>query len=363
MNDTALTYDENGNVLTYGDKSFTWSSGRNLASITDGNNIYSYTYDENGIRTSKTVNGVTTYYNTKDGVILSQSDGTNTMYFQYDTNGIPLGFVWNNEQYFYVTNQFGDVTIITDSDGEELVIYDYDEWGNLKAFDAFTNKAYQIALLNPLRYRGYYYDKETGYYYLQSRYYDPSICRFINADIPEVAQLAKGIPSGINLFSYCNNNPVNNIDETGYWVGYIGISLNLIAFFGITGMVGLFFDGKTLAVIFSFSYKCIGINLSAGISGGFYPNYKNVDSFYKDKLGTISIFFIDVMMQTKGVNGKITGGGISISGPISIASISVSTYTKMIKVRFKSTQGFVKSLISKKTAKNFRLKVNVKKRK
>ena len=93
VNGTALTYDANGNVLTYGNKSFTWSSGRNLAQITDGDNTYSYTYDENGIRTSKTVNGVTTYYNTRNGVILSQTDGENTWYFQYDTNGTPLGFV------------------------------------------------------------------------------------------------------------------------------------------------------------------------------------------------------------------------------------------------------------------------------
>ena len=101
VNGTSLTYDENGNVLTYGDKSFTWNTGRNLESIVDGDNKYSYTYDENGIRTSKTVNGKTTYYNTKDGVILSQTDGTDTIYFQYDNNGAPLGFIYNGVQYFY----------------------------------------------------------------------------------------------------------------------------------------------------------------------------------------------------------------------------------------------------------------------
>ena len=102
-------------------------AGRNLESIVDGNNKYSYTYDETGIRTSKTINGKTTYYNTKDGVILSQTDGTNTMYFQYDTNGSPLGFIWNNTQYLYITNQMGDVISITDAQGNELVQYKYDE--------------------------------------------------------------------------------------------------------------------------------------------------------------------------------------------------------------------------------------------
>lgn len=103
VNGVDLTYDANGNVLTYGDKEYTWNSGRNLESITDGDNTYSYTYDENGIRTSKEVGGVTTYFNTKDGVILSQTDGTNTMYFQYDTSGSPLGFVHcHNHNYIFI---------------------------------------------------------------------------------------------------------------------------------------------------------------------------------------------------------------------------------------------------------------------
>lgn len=215
VNGVELTYDANGNVLTYGDREFTWNTGRYLESITDGNNKYSYTYDENGIRTSKTVNGVTTYYNTKDGVILSQSDGTNTMYFQYDSNGIPLGFVYNGIQYFYVTNQMGDVLGITDKNGEIIAGYEYDEWGNVLRVAANNKTDQRIANANPIRYRGYYYDNETGYYYLQSRYYDPSICRFINSDLPEYAKTQKCIYGGVNLFAYCCNFPVNNIDSSG----------------------------------------------------------------------------------------------------------------------------------------------------
>ncbi len=210
VNGTELTYDANGNVLTYGNKEYTWNTGRNLAQITDGDNTYSYTYDENGIRTSKTVNDATTYYHTKDGVIVSQSDGTNTMYFQYDTNGAPLGFIYNGTQYFYITNHMGDVIGITDSTGTLIAQYEYDEWGNV-----LSTSDNNIANINPIRYRGYYQDAETGYYYLQSRYYDAAICRFINADVVEISDVVKNISSGINLFSYCNNNPTNDSDPKG----------------------------------------------------------------------------------------------------------------------------------------------------
>lgn len=210
VNGIDLTYDDNGNVLTYGEKEYTWNSGRNLESITDGDNTYSYTYDENGIRTSKTVNGVTTYFNTKDGVILSQTDGTNTWYFQYDTNGSPLGFVLNGTQYFYITNQMGDVLAITDINGSIVGNYEYDAWGKVLTADT------DLAKQNPLRYRGYYYDNETDYYYLQSRYYDSNIGRFISADVLELSQITKDSPAGTNLYSYCNNGPVGNTDSDGH---------------------------------------------------------------------------------------------------------------------------------------------------
>ena len=112
----------------------------------------------------------------------------------------------------------GDVIGIADSSGYEIIQYDYDEWGNETDFYIVNyGNASQCTLanINPLRYRGYYLDSETGYYYLQSRYYDPSICRFINADMYNIPQASKENFVGTNLFAYCNNNPVNNIDPTG----------------------------------------------------------------------------------------------------------------------------------------------------
>ncbi len=210
-----LTYDANGNLKSYGEKQYTWNYGKSLGSITDGDHEYSYTYDENGIRTSKTVNGVTTYYNTSNGVILSQTDGTNTMYFQYDTNGTPLGFIYNGTQYLYMTNQMGDVISITDAQGNELAEYEYDEWGKLISVEAESEEAQAIAQMNPLRYRGYYYDNETGYYYLLSRYYDPELGRFISADDFRYVD-AEGRAT-INAYAYCINNPLIYIDIYGQY--------------------------------------------------------------------------------------------------------------------------------------------------
>ena len=158
---------------------FEWTNGRTLSQITvnpeDENgtaDVYSYTYDESGIRSSKTVNGVTTYFTTKDGVIQSQTDGTNTMYFQYDNSGNPTGFLYNGTQYLYLTNQMGDVIGITDNAGSLIATYTYGAWGEVLATTPATpgsSSQLAIADANPLRYRGYYLDQETGYYYLQSR--------------------------------------------------------------------------------------------------------------------------------------------------------------------------------------------------
>ena len=108
----------------------------------------------------------------------------------------------------------GDVISITDAQGEELVEYEYDEWGKICSTYLIEDEYADIAQINPIRYRGYYYDTENGYYYLQSRYYDPSICRFINAD--DYNYLDKDIEKGLNLFAYCGNDPVNNVDYSGY---------------------------------------------------------------------------------------------------------------------------------------------------
>ena len=141
------------------------------------------------------------------------------VYYRYDENNSPIGFDLikdgTTSTYTYVKNIQGDIVgIINDSTGAQVVAYTYDAWGNLT--DMYGTAAETVGKYNSLRYRGYYYDSETGYYYLQSRYYDPSYKRFINADEPElITDLTKESVLGGNLFAYCGNNAVNRLDPSG----------------------------------------------------------------------------------------------------------------------------------------------------
>ena len=133
------------------------------------------------------------------------------MKFYYDDNGTPIMLDYNGTLYYYITNLQGDVVGIADNYGVGAT-YRYDAWGNIIASDSASNVLNNAMTDNPLRYRGYIYDAETGFYYLQSRYYDPAIGRFINAD----GYVSTGTGFiGYNMYAYCNNNPVNYIDPNG----------------------------------------------------------------------------------------------------------------------------------------------------
>ena len=172
-----------------------------------------FKYDENGVRTQKTVNGVQTNFITSGIKLLAQKTGENVLLWQVDGNGNTIGFNYNNVPYFYMKNLQGDIIGITDTSGNIVARYTYDSWGKLISIkdasnvDKITDTTF-IGYINPLRYRGYYYDSETGFYYLNARYYDPEIGRFINAD--------ETLDGGYNLFEYCYNNPVNAFDPEGF---------------------------------------------------------------------------------------------------------------------------------------------------
>ena len=205
----SITYDSIGNPTSYYNGirwNFTWANGRSLATASDGSNSLSFAYDASGLRTSKTVNGVTYRYYYAGGKLMRMTWGTNTIDFFYDANGTPYAMKYNGTVYYYITNLQGDVMRIVDASQNIVTSYDYDPYGKVLSATG------TLANINPLRYRGYVYDQETGFYYLQSRYYDPTIGRFLNAD--GYASTGQGI-IGHNTDTYCLNNPINNFDSFG----------------------------------------------------------------------------------------------------------------------------------------------------
>ena len=226
-------YDSIGNPLSYYNGtsySFTWQNGRQLATATVNGSTYTYKYNQDGIRLSKQYgNTLVEYildgtkiiyervYNTATGTPVLTSE---TIY-SYDSMGTPngakvkvySGTTATTYDFYFRTNLQGDVLAIYDGrTNAQVVSFNYDAWG------AYTTNVHnttlsQIALnYTHLRYRGYYQDTETSFYYLNSRYYDAKMCKFINADS---YVNANGDFVGYNMYAYCSNNPVMFMDVTG----------------------------------------------------------------------------------------------------------------------------------------------------
>ena len=214
FNGKTITYDKIGNPLRYrSGMSFKWQNGRQLSKLTCSKGPVSYSYNAEGLRTSKTVQGTTTEYFWSDGVLYAQKTGDEYIFFLYDESGKPYAYDitdgTNHNYYYYELNLQGDIIGIIDSTGRVIGRYVYSPWGEILNIGAFDDNV----LKNPLMYRGYYYDAETGFYLTGTRYYDPEIGRFINAD--EYIKTPTDSLLSTNMFAYCENNPVNKIDPTG----------------------------------------------------------------------------------------------------------------------------------------------------
>ncbi|MBI4858565.1 MAG: RICIN domain-containing protein [Acetobacterium woodii] len=218
-NGQSITSDANGNpTLYYNGMTLSWAKGRELASTTKSGVTTTYQYTANGIRLEKESAGVKTHFYLNGAQIMTQICGTERFDFYTDEAGLLFGFNYNGSDYYYIRNIQNDIIGIVDAAGTIVVNYLYDSWGKLISITGSLKDT--VGLKNPFRYRGYYYDAETGFYYLNSRYYDPEVGRFINPDI--IMGAGDKDPMAYNLFLYCNNNPVNRQDPSGCsWGGLI----------------------------------------------------------------------------------------------------------------------------------------------
>ena len=260
-------YDGNGRIVSIADSGNTssvratygYDEQGQLTSAAVGGTRYAYTYDMAGVRSSKTVGSTTYKYTTLSGLVTRQTGGNATIDFVYDESNQPLAMKYNGKVYYYVLNAQGDVVRIVDGSRNVVASYSYDPWGKL------LSSSGTLANVNPLRYRGYYYDSETGFYYLQSRYYDPAIGRFINAD-SYASTDATGLLS-TNMFAYCENDPVNKSDPTGevapILVAMAGGALVGIAEQFMTDVIYAMVTGQSLDACFS----SVGTYVSSAVGG------------------------------------------------------------------------------------------------
>ena len=230
FNDEDIIYDDIGNPIIIGNKILTWINGRQLNSYNDGINQITYKYNIDGIRTNKIVNNVETVYKLEGNNIIFEKNNNNVIYYIRGEANDLIGFKYNDNIYYYVKNIQNDIIGILDSNCNLIAKYQYDSYGNnILITDGSGNiiiNNEHIANINPFRYRSYYYDKETNLYYLNSRYYSPTLGRFINADNYVVN--GRGL-FALNMYSYCNNNAIKSIDPNG---NFSFIVSNIVQLFG-----------------------------------------------------------------------------------------------------------------------------------
>ncbi|MDR0462096.1 MAG: DUF6531 domain-containing protein [Christensenellaceae bacterium] len=340
-NSELCEYDKLSNPSLYRDKNLGWDF-RNLVRFDD----VEFKYNANGLRITKQRGEVTTKYYWAGDRLLGETRSVETcgvelgeypaddayctaqrkeIRYVYGDNGIS-GFTLNNTSYHYRKNIMGDVTHVFDNDGTVVAEYKYDAFGN---FEIVKNEN-GIAELNPILYRGYYFDHAVGMYYLKSRWYDCSTARFINMDILD--ELRPNEINGLNLFSYCGNNPIMNIDESGrgFWKNlWRGITTTIGAIVGgIMGAVAGFATGGILGVV-------VG-GVFCAVTGGIYGyaigskvslnTANNIFGYLDDTFGVFSATFEKVQSIGKTL-GKVGGVLTGITFGLNVLSVLVSNFT------------------------------------
>ena len=353
-----ISYDNLGNITGYKDNTITWQ-GQRAVSI----NGIAMQYDYKGLRTRKGER----YYYWLGNTLKMERWGENTIYYYYDESGVS-GFRYNNIDYYFYKNIFGDVLAIYDVNGNLQCTYEYDAWGNHKIYNqngAEINKStIHIGNINPIRYRGYYWDADFNLYYLQSRYYSPELCRFISPD--SVGYLDPTSINGLNLYAYCLNNPVMYCDPSGHSVilaMLIGAGIGLVVGLGsqlasdvISNVITNGFDFSEWEMSSWQTY--VGAGLGGAIGGALTPflgpvatgfitgasstaismGLSNITGASNYSLGEIfatSLLIGSVSSITAGILDNVKIPGIN-SGRGSLTAVSKQINTKLVNGSIKN---------------------------
>ena len=232
-----ITYDAIGNPLNDGTWTYTWEKGRQLKQMSKAGMTVEFKYDHNGLRTQKKVTSggevTTTEYTLHGKLITHLTRGSDKLHFFYDGLGQPAMVEFNGTLYSYVHNLQSDIVGIVDSYGNLVVEYKYNAWGKPTLVRTLTTEYETLAELNPFRYRGYVWDKETGLYYLRSRYYSPERERFLNADRFVSDQWSV---LGKNSFVYCFNCPTMLEESTGAWPTWLKVVTAAVVVVAVTAV-------------------------------------------------------------------------------------------------------------------------------
>ncbi len=339
---TEYTYDSNGNITKAGSTTFTYDStlkdrlktvngkeitygtnplnpaswnglkytfeGRRLTRFTYGGGFVNFEYNDQGLRTvKKDYRGIGSKYYYDGDLLITEIAPGYRLDFLYDENNQLYGFIYNNsDKYFYIRDFMQSILGIIDTSGNLVVKYGYTAYGTIT--DISGSLAGTIGAHNPFRYKGYYYDTETSMYYCKSRYYVPEWCRWLNGD--NIVCFKAQTINGMNLFSYCQNNPITYVDENGNMPTWAKWLVGGLVFAG-TLVAAVLTGGASIAVGAAIGS---GVGAILGIASGITLD-ENGWSFDSEKaangfmLGSI----------TGAISGAVSGGiseGFTFAGHI-----------------------------------------------
>ena len=297
--------------------------------------LTTYEYGADGLRTQKTYGSTTYNYYYADGQLIRQTWGTHYIDFLYDETGSVYSIINDGTQYYFVKNLQGDVVQIRSVYGTVVVEYTYDAWGKVLSITGLY--ADTLGQNNPIRYRGYYQDFETGFYYLQSRYYDPAIRRFINADnaISGIGENALGY----NMFVYCMNNPVNLSDSTGNWPSWATKLVAAVAVVAVVAVaaaiaVATAGAGTVIAAVAVGAAKGAAVGMvsgaAVGAAGGAISHRVSTGSW--EGAGEAALNGMANGALSGAVTGAITGGitgGLNYSSNMNSAGKGFDTFKQL----------------------------------